>query len=314
MPAGDLTIARWQPELLPALSGAFVLQAVINGYVLQMTDKTQHGDGTDFMPPIKPIEVSGWLLPARFTISGLAHDVEATMVCHYDDAHSERWKRTMRKLSKLTDSRIKPSKSGSQQISELFADLSREHLNAQRKQLRVGIKPKFCELALEPRADGNRTAEHRVVGVQWKSAMRMRISQLNVRPHPAELELHLPARAIMQQATQACGFEGTLLAIDGETVLRIERFGMAKRMPASNRSRVRLTRADHELCLQLHVAAGHGNEVRSVMHGLQVTERTAHDRIARSKEALPDEWRKAKAKSRPSRKRTTASTKKGKQR
>ena len=314
MPAGDLTIAEWQPDLLPTLSGALVLQAVINGYVLPMAGKTQRGDGSDFLPPIKPVEVSGWLLPARFTISGLAHDVEATMVCHYDDAHSERWLRTMRKLGKLTADRAKPSKKAQQQISELFADLSRESLNAQRAQLRGGLKPKFTELALEPRADGKKAAAHRVVGVQWKSEIRMRISQLSVRPHPAEPELHLPTRAITQQATQACGFDGTLLTIDGEPVLRIERFGMARRMPTANGSRRRLTRADHEQTLQLHAANVHGKKVLSVAHGLQVTLRTAHSRIAESKEALPDEWRQYKAKSLPSRKRTTSSTKKGKRR
>lgn len=314
MPDGDLTIAKWQPELLPTLSGALLLQAVINGYVLPMAGKSQRGDGSDFLPPIKPLEVSGWLLPARFTISGLAHDVEATMVCHYDDAHTERLLRTMRKLGKLTADRAKPSKKAQQQISELFADLSRESLNAQREQLRDGAKPKFTELALVPRSDGKRTGAHHVVGVQWKSAMRMRISQLSVRPHPSEPELHLPTRAITQQATQACGFEGTLLTIDGETVLRIERFGMARRMRATNRSRVRLTKADHEQTLQLYVANVHGSRIKSVAHGLQVTERTAHYRIRESKDALPEEWRKAKAKSQPSRKPISTSTKKGKRR
>lgn len=314
MPAGDLTIAKWQPDLLPTLSGAFVLQAVINGYVLPMAGKTQRGDGTDFLPPIKPVEVSGWLLPARFTISGLAHDVEATMVCHYDDAHNERLLRSMRKLSKLTADHVKPSKKTRQQISELFADVARTNLNAQREQLRGGLKPKFTELALEPRADGNRTAAHRVVGVQWKSAMRMRLSQLSVRPHPAEPELHLPTRAITQQATQACGFDGTLLTIDGETILRIERFGMASRMPAANGSRRKLTRADHEQTLQLHAASVHGSQVKNVAHGLQVTERTALHRIAESKKALPAEWRRYKAKLQASRKRTTSSTMKGKRR
>lgn len=314
MPAGDLTIAKWQPDLLPTLSGALVLQAVINGYVLPMDGKTQRGDGTDFLMPAKPVEVSGWLLPARFTISGLAHDVEATMVCHYDDAHYERWLRTIRKLDKLAAAHDQPSESKREQISELFADLARTNLNAQRAQLRGGAKPKFTELALEPHADGSTAGEHLVLGVQWKSAMRMRISQLSVRPHPAEPELHLPTRAIMQQATQACGFDGTLLTIDGETVLRIERFGMAERMPATNGSRVRLTKADHEQTLQLHVANVHGNRVKSVAHGLQVTLRTAHYRIAQSKKALPAEWRQAKAKSQPSRKRTTSSTKKGKRR
>ena len=307
MAADRLSIDRWKPQLLPSLSGDLFLYAVINGYRLQMSN-TKRGDGTDYLPPAQPIEVSGWLLPATFTVGGLPHVVRASMVCEYDDAFYAHWVQTMRAFSKAMD-----GGASTDALREMLSEPHQKADDAVRANLRKGIIPAFTELALIPNPSGKLADAHLVAGVQWKSAMRPRLSELTIQVSPIESELKLPTRAIMREAQQACGFEGTLVNEDGWTALVIERFGIAQRIRA-NSKRTPLTMSDHRQVLQLCREAEHGNRIDRVMHGLQVIERTAHARIRASKDALPKEWQRLDAERRASRKRKPVSTKKGKRR
>ena len=307
MAADRLSIDHWKPQLLPSLNDDYYLHAVINGYALQMSN-TKRGNGTDYLPPAQPIKVSGWLLPATFTVGGLPHVVQASMVCEYDDAHYAHWSKTMRAFSKAMD-----AGASRDALREILREPHQKADDAMRANLRKGIKPAFTELALIPNPSDKLTDAHLVSGVQWKSAMRPRLSELTVHVSPIESELKLPTRAIMREALQACGFEGTLVNEDGWTALVIERFGIAQRIRA-NSKRTPLTMSDHRQVLQLCREAEHGNRIDQVMHGLQVIERTAHARIRASKNALPKEWQRLEAERRASRKRKPVSTKKGKRR
>jgi len=305
-----LTIKSWQPQLLPTMNGDLVLLACINGYVLQMSN-AKRGDGSDFLPPAKPIAVSGWLLPARFVLSGLVHGVEATMMPRYGEDYYQRFAKMLPRLRKVIDGTAAGEPPNIELMKELLSKPSKQTDDAIRAKLFKGIEPAFTELALQPNPSGQLRDVHLVGGVQWKSELHPRLTEVNVRVNPAADEVKLPTRSIMVAAMQACAFEATLLAVDGETCLRIDGFGMKLRI-GSGGKRSRLTMSDHQQCFELWQANEQSNE--SVAFGLGVTKRTAIARIAAMKAAMPNEYRRALAAMRASRRSKPKPTRKSKRR